>query len=203
MQFGLTLPNFGPYADARLLASLAKEAEAAGWDGFFLWDHVLFGDQPVVDPWVALTAVALATERVRLGPLVTPLPRRRPVKLAREAVTLDHLSYGRLVLGLGIGLLSWELGDLGEEPDLRTRAAMLDEGLAVLTGLWSGRPFSHHGRHYTVNALLPGASGPAALRLPCSSRASRSGWRRPGRSERRSAAPRTGTAWRRSRQGCN
>jgi len=163
MRFGLTLPNFGPYADARLLASLAHEAEAAGWEGFFLWDHVLFGDQPVVDPWVALTAIALATERLWLGPLVTPLPRRRPVKLAREAVSLDRLSGGRLVLGLGSGLLPWELGDLGEEPDLRTRAAMLDEGLQVLTGLWSGRPFSHHGKHYTVHAQLPGASEPAAF----------------------------------------
>ncbi|HZQ38969.1 MAG TPA: LLM class flavin-dependent oxidoreductase [Dehalococcoidia bacterium] len=163
MQFGLTLPNFGPYADARLLAHLAREAEAAGWEGFFLWDHVLFGDQPVVDPWVALTAIALATERIRLGPMVTPLPRRRPVKLAREAVSLDRLSGGRLVLGLGSGLLPWELEDLGEEPDLRIRAAMLDEGLEVLTGLWSGRPFSHRGTHYTVHALLPGAREPAAF----------------------------------------
>ncbi len=163
MRFGLSLPNFGPYADARLLAALAHEAETAGWDGFFLWDHVLFGDMPLVDPWVALSAVALATERMRLGPLVTPLPRRRPVKLAREAVSLDHLSNGRLVLGVGSGLLSWELEDLGEEGDLRTRAAMLDEGLEVLTGVWSGRPFSHKGRHYTVHAMLPGASEPAAF----------------------------------------
>ncbi|HEY7293651.1 MAG TPA: LLM class flavin-dependent oxidoreductase [Dehalococcoidia bacterium] len=163
MHFGLTLPNFGPYADARLLAALAREAEATGWEGFFLWDHVLFGSLPVVDPWVALSAVALATERIRLGPLVTPLPRRRPVKLAREAVSLDHLSNGRLVLGAGSGLLSWELEDLGEVADLKTRAAMLDEGLGLLTALWSGRPVNHRGEHYRVEAMLPGASEPAAF----------------------------------------
>src|SRR5947209_17503121 len=148
MRFGVTVPNFGPYFQPRTLAALAAEAEAAGWDGFFLWDHVLFGDMPAVDPWVALSAIALATERIRLGPLVTPLPRRRPVKLARETVSLDHLSGGRLILGAGNGVLSWELDDLDEEADLRTRAAMLDEALAVLTGLWSGRPFSHQGAHY-------------------------------------------------------
>ncbi|HLZ68504.1 MAG TPA: LLM class flavin-dependent oxidoreductase [Dehalococcoidia bacterium] len=163
MRHGLSLPNFGPYADARLLATLAREAEAAGWEGFFLWDHVLFGALPVVDPWVALTAVALATERMRLGPLVTPLPRRRPVKLAREAVSLDHLSQGRLVLGAGSGLLSWELEDLGEARELRERAAMLDEGLELLCELWSGEPVRHHGRYYTVEARLPGATGPAAF----------------------------------------
>src|SRR5579884_2737980 len=161
MRFGLTLPNFGPYADARLLASLAREAEAAGWQGFFLWDHVLFGDQPVVDPWVALTAIALATERLWLGPLVTPLPRRRPVKLARETVSLDHLSGGRLVLGVGLGDGPWEWEQLGEPASLRARAALLDEGLELLTRLWSGEPVRHHGAAYTVEVVPPGAAAPA------------------------------------------
>ena len=104
MKYDLTVRNFGDYFDPRGLAALARDAERVGWDGFFLWDHVQFMPVPTVDPWVALSAIALSTERIRLGPLVTPLPRRRPVKLAREAVSLDHLSNGRLILGVGIGV---------------------------------------------------------------------------------------------------
>ncbi|MDP9374027.1 MAG: LLM class flavin-dependent oxidoreductase, partial [Chloroflexota bacterium] len=104
MRYGINIANIGEWADARRLAGLAREAEAAGWDGVFLWDHLSFGyDGPVVDPWIALAAMALSTERVRLGTLVTPLARRRPAKLARETVSLDHLSGGRLVLGVGLG----------------------------------------------------------------------------------------------------
>ena len=98
---------------------------------------------PLVDPWVALAAVALSTQRIRFGTLVTPLPRRRPWKLARETVTLDHLSNGRLTLGVGLGEYMTEFDDLGEPSDLKVRAAMLDEGLEVLTGLWTGQPFQH------------------------------------------------------------
>jgi hypothetical protein len=139
--------------DARAIAELAREAEEADWDGFFLWDHLLAfspGPVPVVDPWVALTAVALSTSRVWLGPMVTPLPRRRPAKLARETASLDHLSGGRLILGVGIGAMPYEYDYLGEEADTRVRGAMLDEGLEVLTGLWSGEPFEHRGEHYRV-----------------------------------------------------
>jgi alkanesulfonate monooxygenase SsuD/methylene tetrahydromethanopterin reductase-like flavin-dependent oxidoreductase (luciferase family) len=102
VRYGVSVPNFGVGVDARAIAELAREAEEAGWDGFFLWDHLLAfspGPVPVVDPWVALTAVALSTRRVWLGPMVTPLPRRRPAKLARETASLDHLSGGRLILG--------------------------------------------------------------------------------------------------------
>jgi alkanesulfonate monooxygenase SsuD/methylene tetrahydromethanopterin reductase-like flavin-dependent oxidoreductase (luciferase family) len=148
MQYGVTVPNFGDYFDPRTLADIAHEAEAAGWDGFFLWDHVQFIPTPTVDPWIALAAIALATERIRIGPLVTPLPRRRPVKLARETVSLDHLSNGRLVLGVGIGLGPWEWDYLGEPTDLVQRGAMLDEGLELLTRLWSGEPVLHDGRFY-------------------------------------------------------
>jgi alkanesulfonate monooxygenase SsuD/methylene tetrahydromethanopterin reductase-like flavin-dependent oxidoreductase (luciferase family) len=148
VRYGVTLPNFGHYADARVLASLAREAEGAGWDGFFLWDHVLLFPWPTVDPWIAMAAIALATERVRIGALVTPVPRRRPVKLAREIVTLDHLSRGRLVLGVGIGAGPWEWDYLGEETDLRTRGDMLDEALDLLEKLWTGEPVVHHGRFY-------------------------------------------------------
>src|SRR5207237_10846411 len=112
----------------------------AGWDGFFLWDHVQFIPTPTVDPWVALAAIALATERIKIGPLVTPLPRRRPVKLARETVSLDHLSNGRLVLGVGIGAGPWEWDYLGEESDLKACGDLLDGGLGLRTRVLTGTP---------------------------------------------------------------
>jgi alkanesulfonate monooxygenase SsuD/methylene tetrahydromethanopterin reductase-like flavin-dependent oxidoreductase (luciferase family) len=148
MRYGISLPPFGPYADARAIAQLARDAEQAGWDGFFLWDHVLLFPWPTVDPWVTMTAIALSTERIRFGALVTPLPRRRPIKLAREIVTLDHLSNGRLIFGVGIGVGPWEWDYLREETDLRTRGDMLDEGLDLLARLWTGEPVVHHGRFY-------------------------------------------------------
>ena len=148
MKYAVSLPNFGDCFDPRTLAEMAREAEAAGWDGFFLWDHVQLIPTPTVDPWIALAAIALATERIKLGPLVTPLPRRRPVKLARETVSLDHLSDGRLVLGVGIGAGPWEWDYLGEETHPAIRGAMLDEGLDLLTRLWTGEPVVHQGRFY-------------------------------------------------------
>ena len=150
MRYAIYLPNFGPYGEARAVAELARDAEQAGWDGLFLWDHVAGWDQPVVDPWVALTAVALATQRLRFGTTVTPLPRRRPWKVARETVSLDRLSGGRLTLSVGTGLGAGEWDDLGEEANPRVRGAMLDEALTVLAGLWSGERFSHEGKHYHV-----------------------------------------------------
>lgn len=149
MHYAIYTPNFGPYESPADLAALAREAEAAGWDGFFLWDHVAGWPHPVFDPWVTLTAVALATTRLRFG-CITPVPRRRPWKLARETASLDRLSGGRLTLIVGTGVGSAEWDDLGEETDLKRRGAMLDEGLAVLTGLWSGEPFSYAGEHYHV-----------------------------------------------------
>src|SRR4029077_16581943 len=106
MKYGFFMPNFGPFGDARCLADLAGRAEAAGWDGFFVWDHMLFSPTQVydvADPWVALAAVAMTTERIRLGAVLTPLARRRPWKVARETVTLDHLSGGRLIFAAGLG----------------------------------------------------------------------------------------------------
>jgi alkanesulfonate monooxygenase SsuD/methylene tetrahydromethanopterin reductase-like flavin-dependent oxidoreductase (luciferase family) len=131
---------FGELAEARVLARLAAETEAAGWDGFFLWDHMVYsGVTHVADPWVALGAIAAATERVRLGPLVTPTPRRRVHKLARETVTLDRLSGGRLVLGVGVGGDGHgEFEPFGEEADLRARARQLDADLDRLAALWGG-----------------------------------------------------------------
>lgn len=156
MKYGLTFPNFDDFSDPRAVGQLAQEAERAGWDGFFLWDHMLFDRQrrEVADPWVTLAAVALATRQVRLGPMVTPLARRRPWKVARETVTLDHLSGGRLVLGVGLGApAEVEFGLFGEDPDPHIRAEKLDEGLTILTGLWTGRPFRLQGRHYRVQGV--------------------------------------------------
>ena len=154
-KYALYMPDYGVFGDARRLATLAQEAETAGWDGFFLWDHIAYYDETqhtlnMVDPWVALTAIAMNTRTIRIGTTVTPLPRRRPWKLARETVSIDRLSGGRLILGVGIGLGAGEWDHLGEETDPRTRGQMLDEGLAVLTGLWSGKPFTYDGQHYQI-----------------------------------------------------
>jgi alkanesulfonate monooxygenase SsuD/methylene tetrahydromethanopterin reductase-like flavin-dependent oxidoreductase (luciferase family) len=154
LKFGLYLPNFGAFGEARLLAELAHDAEQAGWAGFFIWDHIA---RPIVTPladaWVALSAIAMNTKTIRTGALVTPLPRRRPWKVARESVSIDRLSNGRLVLGVGLGSSGGqevEWGKFGEETDLKTRGAMLDEGLEVVCGLWSGEPFAFDGQHYRV-----------------------------------------------------
>ena len=138
---GIHVAPFGELADPRLVARLAALAESRGWDGFFLWDHIQYSApvREVSDPWVVLSAVACATERIRIGPLVTPPPRRRVQKLTREAVTLDHLSEGRLVLGLGLASDNHgELGPFGEETDPRARAVLLDEALDRLTAYWGG-----------------------------------------------------------------
>lgn len=151
MRFGISVPNIG---DLNALVELGEQADREGWDGFFLWDHMRFSREfpvAVFDPWVVLGAIAVRTERIRLGTLVTPVARRRPWKLARETVTLDHLSRGRVVLGVGLGYppdADFEL--LGEDPDDRVRAAKLDEGLEVLVRLWSGEPFDFEGEHFRV-----------------------------------------------------
>jgi alkanesulfonate monooxygenase SsuD/methylene tetrahydromethanopterin reductase-like flavin-dependent oxidoreductase (luciferase family) len=153
MKYGLYLPNFGAFGDVHLLVEVAQEAEEAGWDGFFLWDHLADWNLPMVDPWVALAAVAAHTDRIRIGTTVTPLPRRRPWKVARETVTLDHLSGGRvnLSVGSGGGGLEWE--GLGEQADHRLRGEMLDEALTILDGLWRGEPFSFKGAHYQMDEV--------------------------------------------------
>ncbi len=153
MYYAFSLPNFGTSVQPRLLADLAYDAEQAGWDGVFLWDHISFGvKMPMVDPWVALAAMAMQTERIRLGPMVTPLARRRPWKVARETVSLDHLSRGRLTLGVGLGHPpDKDFADFGDPHEAKVRAERLDEGLAILNGLWSGEPFSYQGKHHQVH----------------------------------------------------
>lgn len=156
MRFGILLPNVGVCSDVHLLAELAHLAEAVGWDGVFLWDtlHYPADEDAACDPWIALAAIAMRTQRVRIGTLVTPLSRRRPWKLARETVTLDQLSRGRLILGVGLGDLE-DAGftHVGEVADAQLRARLLDEGLEILQGLWSGRPFTYTGTQYHVQEL--------------------------------------------------
>lgn len=162
MRYAISIPNGGECADPHILSQFARIAEGAGWDGIFLEDYICYTNNeyystpgyPTHDPWVALAAIAMSTERLILGTSVTPLPRWRPWQLARVTTTLDHLSNGRLVLGVGLG----DLGDKGfthfdEVTEAKERAALLDEGLDVLTGLWSGEPFSYQGRHYTVEEV--------------------------------------------------
>jgi alkanesulfonate monooxygenase SsuD/methylene tetrahydromethanopterin reductase-like flavin-dependent oxidoreductase (luciferase family) len=151
MYYGVDFPNFGVFADHQLLIELAQEAEQAGWDGFFLWDHLSgYGSVPMIDPWVAMTAIALNTSRVKFGPMVTPLARRRPWKVAREAVSLDRLSNGRFILGVGTGGRPEEWENLGDPGDARERADRLDEALEILVGLWSGESLSYTGSYYQV-----------------------------------------------------
>jgi alkanesulfonate monooxygenase SsuD/methylene tetrahydromethanopterin reductase-like flavin-dependent oxidoreductase (luciferase family) len=138
---GIFVAPFDELADPHLLMEVASRMEELGWDGLFLWDHVRYRapTRDLLDPWVALSAIATATERLRIGPMVTPVSRRRPQKLARETVTLDHLSHGRLTLGVGLGSdNNGELGPFGEETDPKARAGLLDDGLKRLAGFWGG-----------------------------------------------------------------
>jgi alkanesulfonate monooxygenase SsuD/methylene tetrahydromethanopterin reductase-like flavin-dependent oxidoreductase (luciferase family) len=160
MQFAIDLPPFGPFSDPNLVAQMAQEAEKAGWHGFFLWDHMNYRTQgspepvAIADPWITLAAIALRTTSIKLGPMVTPLPRRRPWKIARETATLDRLSGGRLILGVGLGSDDdGEYSDFGEHADARVHGAMLDEGLAILTHLWSGEEVSFQGQHYQLSPV--------------------------------------------------
>lgn len=158
MKYGLYVPNFGNAISAQSLADLAQNAEQAGWDGFFIWDHILHSKSqalPLVDPWISLAAMAVQTKRIRIGTTITPIARRRPWKLARETVTLDHLSHGRLILGVGLGEPPQaDFAQFGEEPGAKIRAEKLDEGLEILAGLWSGKPFQYQGKHYQVEKTV-------------------------------------------------
>jgi alkanesulfonate monooxygenase SsuD/methylene tetrahydromethanopterin reductase-like flavin-dependent oxidoreductase (luciferase family) len=161
MHYALTLPNGG--IDAKLLVEFARLAEEAGWEGVFLEDYIVWQghmDVPTYDPWVLLGAMAMVTKRLLLGTMVTPLARRRPWKVAREAVTLDHISGGRVILGVGLGDTDWDsvtFSHFGEITDPRKRAKRLDESLDIVAGLWTGEPFSYQGEYYKIKetTLLP------------------------------------------------
>jgi hypothetical protein len=141
MKFGFVLPK----GDARIAADFALQAEQSGWDGFFVWEPV-WG----IDAWISLTAAAMVTERIKLGTMLTPLSRMRPWKIASETATLDNLSSGRVILSVGLGAVDTSFEDFSEITDRKTRAELLDEGLEILTRLWTGKPFHHAGKHYQV-----------------------------------------------------
>jgi len=154
MRYGVTLPAFGPWSDPLTVMEIARDADASGWDAFYLWDHVSWnpawgGTPPMADPWLCLAAAATVTSRVLLGTMVTPLPRRRPQMVAREVVTLDHLSNGRAVLGVGLGD-DFEFEAFGEP--LQERGARLDEALVVLQSLLSGEAVDFEGDHFVVHS---------------------------------------------------
>jgi alkanesulfonate monooxygenase SsuD/methylene tetrahydromethanopterin reductase-like flavin-dependent oxidoreductase (luciferase family) len=162
---GVYLPNQGPFADPRRLASLAAEAEAAGRDGFFIWDALLPIFDPsddVADALVELGAVALATERLRIGAMVSAVSRLRPETFAQQTATLDRLSGGRLVVGVGLGNPSEQFTAFGHAADINVRAAIVDEFLDLLTRLWSGSTVDFHGTYYTA----AGVSMTAPLQSP-------------------------------------
>jgi alkanesulfonate monooxygenase SsuD/methylene tetrahydromethanopterin reductase-like flavin-dependent oxidoreductase (luciferase family) len=157
MHYGLSLPNGGECADPRTQAEFAALAEAAGFEGIFLEDYLVYQNKPGVptyDPWITLAAMAMRTDRVRLGTCVTPLARRRVGKLAAETVALDHLSGGRVILGVGLGD-QWDasLAAFGDARDLATRGRIVDETLEALVGLWSGEPFSYRGEFITIDQV--------------------------------------------------
>lgn len=159
-RFAIYAPNFGVFGDVARSVELARMAEEAGWDGWFTWDNLLWEtDAPLAEPWVTLAAIAAATHRIRLGPLVIPLPRHRPWLIARAAVTLDHLSRGRLILGAGLGG-DWyrELSAFGEQQEPRALAAMTDEALELIARLWTGERVDFTGGTYRVTGVrfLPG-----------------------------------------------
>ena len=150
MKFGIIVTTGNP----RQAADLAADAEAAGWDGAFYWDGISLGEMDTYDPWVVMAAMATRTERVTIGAILTPPSRRRPWKLARETMTLDRLSNGRLVLPVGLGALDdAAFGNVGEPTDAKVRAELLDESLEILEGLWSGEPFAYAGQHYRFGPM--------------------------------------------------
>ena len=190
MRHGIFLPNFGPFGDPQALIDLAASAEQTGWEGFFLWDHIQWsGDEPapIADPWVTLGAIAAATSSIRLGTMVTPLARRRPWKVAREALTVDALSKGRFTLGVGLGApVDTEYQTFGEDSGARTRADRLDEGLEILDGLWRSESFSFKGEHYK-------STEPTFILAQPRNREFQSGAAAGGRTAVLSAAPLAGT----------
>ncbi len=176
MHFGIEVVPFGTHADPRAIARFAQAAEAAGWEGLWLWDHVMF-PWGAGDPWVMLAAAASVTKRLKLITGVAPMPRYRPHLLARTLAGLDLLSEGRVIFGTGLGE-KFDFEPWGEWRDHKTRAAMADEGLDLLARLMAGETVTHHGPFYTAEAarITPtpvqrprvpiwiGGESPAALR---------------------------------------
>lgn len=165
LRYAVGAPNVGPFADPGYLVDLAVRAEAAGWDGFFVWDHLFYRppDPGAVEPWSIIAAAAAVTDRIRLGVLMTAVPRRRPSLLAQQVATIDLLSGGRVVFGAGLGSMPEEYELLGEDGGLRVRARKLDEALDVIGALWSGEAVVHRGEFFTVDGAT---LGPRPARRP-------------------------------------
>jgi alkanesulfonate monooxygenase SsuD/methylene tetrahydromethanopterin reductase-like flavin-dependent oxidoreductase (luciferase family) len=154
MRYGIVTANLGEYADPRMAVRLARAVEEAGWEAFFVWDHLGFvRGVPSGDPYVTLAAVAASTTRLKLGLAVTPLARRHPQVVASALASLDLLSAGRAIFGAGLGGAPEEFTAFGEPGDAKRRAAMLDEGLTILDELWSGESVTRRGPHYTVEGV--------------------------------------------------
>jgi len=153
MRYGIVINGAKTFSAA---IDMVCEAEAAGWDGFFLPDGIAIQGFPFFDPWVMMGAIAQRTTKIRFGPLITPVTRRRPWKLAKECVTVDHLSNGRLILGVGLGAAEDDEGfkSVGEATDLKVRARRTDESLQIIDGLWKEKPFSFSGEHFRVDKML-------------------------------------------------
>lgn len=158
MRYSVSVPNFGEFAAPEAFAEVARRAEEAGWDALLVWDHVVEQKdlrREIADPWILLTAAALATRRIRLGTAITPVARRRPAKLAREVTTLDRLTGGRMVLGVGLGApVDDEYATFGDTTDVRVLAERLDEGLQALDLLWSGDHVTYRGKQVTVDDVV-------------------------------------------------
>lgn len=167
LQKAIYLAPFGEFADPHCVIEVARAAEEHGWDALLLWDHMWRPPERsthVADPWITVAGVAAVTQRIRVGIAITPLARRRIQKVARESVTMDHLSKGRFILGVGLGVdTGGELERFGEETDARRRADMLDEGLELLQALWSGETVNHAGAHYVAQGV---AFEPRPLQRP-------------------------------------
>ena len=158
MRYSINVPNFGEFAAPDVFADVARRAEEAGWDALLVWDHVVEQKRlrrEIADPWILLTAAAMATRRIRLGTAITPVARRRPAKLAREVTTLDRLTGGRMILGAGLGApVEDEYGSFGDTTDTRILAERLDEGLHALDLLWSGEPVTYRGNQITIDDVV-------------------------------------------------
>ncbi len=159
MRFAIGVPNVAAFADPVFLVEIAAMTEQAGWDGFFVWDHLLYRppEPTAVEPWSIVAAAAAITFRVRLGVLLTALPRRHPALMAQQVATIDLLSRGRVVFGAGLGSIPEEYISFGEDGDPHVRARKLDEALDLVCAIWSGEPVQYHGEFYSVDApaLLP------------------------------------------------
>jgi alkanesulfonate monooxygenase SsuD/methylene tetrahydromethanopterin reductase-like flavin-dependent oxidoreductase (luciferase family) len=167
MHFGLNIVTLGDYADPQPVVRFAQAAEASGWEGIFVWDHLAFAwGVPSGDPWVILAAVAQATKRLKIGTAVTPLPRRRPHVLANTLATLDRLSGGRVILGAGLGGVPEEFSAFGEQDNTRLRAQRLDEALILLDRLLVGEQVTHKGISYTVEDVTLGPLPVQRPRMP-------------------------------------